>query len=198
MEFIVRFLRMPISIVASVTFCLLAQWAFAEPRVTAHVSDQDRASIVAAVGTVTQAPILSIYTDYHHKPVPGSVPCKATFLGTDRGQSCEITIYESTDRVGVFTGDYRNPSGGDYLVVKRGASWAVEAKGFWMGRPVPSLWMPNPYAKKVFGRFWIEELHNSTRKVQVVVSSGGSGTTQNELGKNGLGLQGWSDVNGKH
>jgi hypothetical protein len=117
----------------------LAQSAFAEPRVTAHVSDRDSATIVAAVRTVTRAPILSIYAIYYWKPIPGSVPRKATFLGPGCRQTREITIYERADRVGVFTGDYRNPSGGDYLVVRHGATWTVEQKGFWLGKPIPQM-----------------------------------------------------------
>ena len=114
---------------------VFAHSVFAAPRASAPVSAQDVAKIVAVVRAATRDPILAIDTVTVSKPVPGAIARKATtldILGPGRTRTREIVVYDRTDRVGVSTGDYRNLTGGSYLVVRRGATWEVAGKSFWI------------------------------------------------------------------
>jgi len=107
------------------------------PRVTrpSQVSERDFTEIIAAVRAVTSEPILAIDTVTVSKPVTEAIARKATtvdILGPGRTRMREIVVYDRTDQVGVSTGDYRNLKGDSYLVVKRGATWKVEKKSFWI------------------------------------------------------------------
>jgi hypothetical protein len=80
--------------------------ASAEPRITAHVSQQDVRAIYAAIRAVTHEPIVAI---------------RATYSAT----------HERTDRVGVQTGSDRTSAGGQYLLERVGTTWKILGQSRW-------------------------------------------------------------------
>lgn len=120
---------------ALLLIAVFAQSTLAGPRINAPVSGQDITKILAAVRAVTREPILAIDTITVNKAVPGAIARKAAtadILGPGRTRMRQIVVYDRTDQVAVSTGDYRNLTGGSYLVVRRGATWRVTEKSFWI------------------------------------------------------------------